>query len=233
MIATRIEQINKQVEELNNIKELSTKTTKFLQRNDELKAISIELKRVLDIVLLFRNVGLQIDIEERFNSFINSFNEMKLNWENDKNSLLAQNTFTTRNNISSIYNQTYQDLYNKWQNFIDDKKTNVNFEQLNILVKIPELETKVLELRKCLEKISILKESFPSKEDDFELVISISNEMSEIWGQLSSENIPDEVLNFLKQAGSQEGIKLSEINSRIIFWLTEHNLTQLCQVRFR
>ena len=81
MIATRIEQINKQVEELNNIKELSTKTTKFLQRNDELKAISIELKRVLDIVLLFRNVGLQIDIEERFNSFINSFNEMKLNWD--------------------------------------------------------------------------------------------------------------------------------------------------------
>jgi len=233
MIERKIEQISKQIKELNDIKELSTKTTKFLQRNDELKSISIELSKVLDIVLLFREMGIQVDIEEKFTNFIMSFNEMKLKWNDDKNSILLQNSFTTRNNISSIYNETYQELFNKWQNFVNEKKTNVNSEQLNILVKIPELEAKVLELKKCLERISLLRESFPSKTNDFELVISISNEMSKLWSQLSSEKIPEEVLNFLKQAGSYEGIRLSEINSNILFWLTEHNLTQLCQVRFR
>lgn len=232
MIVKRIEKINNQIEELNVIKELSTKTTKFLQRNDELKSISIELSKVLDIVLLFREMGIQIEIEERFTNFIMYFNEMKLKWNTDKNSILSQNSFIIRNNISTIYNETYQELYKKWQNFVNEKKTNVNSEQLNILIKIPELKVKVLELRRCLEKVNQLKESFPSKIDDFELIISISDEMSKLWSQLSSEKIPDEVLNFLKQAGSNEGIRLSEINSNILFWLTEHNLTQLCQVRF-
>ena len=92
-----------------------------------------------------------------------------------------------------------------WKNFVDEKKPNLNFEQLNILEKIPELETKVKELKDCLETINRQKETFPIKVEDFDLILSISNDMTQLWNQLSSEKIPDEVLNFLKKAGSYEG----------------------------
>jgi hypothetical protein len=233
MIVNRIEQITKEIEELQKKKELSNQTTKFVQRNEELSFISNELEKVLNIIMLFREIGFNIDVREKFKGFISSFFTMKDNWEKDENSIITQNQFTSRNNIKNIHNEIFQDLFTMWKNFVDEKKPNLNFEQLNILEKIPELETKVKELKDCLETINRQKETFPIKVEDFDLILSISNDMTQLWNQLSSEKIPDEVLNFLKKAGSYEGIKLSEINANILMWLSEHSLTQLCQVRFK
>jgi hypothetical protein len=233
MILNRIEQLAKQIDELQKKKEISNQTTKFIQRNEELNSISKELEKILYIVLLFREIGFNVDVREKFESFINAFKLMKHNWEENVSSIINQNQFISRNNIEKIQDQIFQELFFKWKNFIDEKKPNLNFEQLNILEKISELETKVKELKNCLEVLNNYKEKFPTNIDDFNLIVSVSDNMTELWKQLSSEKIPEEVLNFLKRAGSYEGIKLSEINANILMWLSEHNLTQLCQVRFK
>lgn len=233
MILNRIEQLAKQIDELQKKKEISNQTTKFIQRNEELNSISKELEKILYIVLLFREIGFNVDVKEKFESFINAFKLMKHNWEENVSSIINQNQFISRNNIEKIQDQIFQELFFIWKNFIDEKKPNLNFEQLNILEKISELETKVKELKKCLEVLNNYKEKFPTNIDDFNLIVSFSDTMTELWKQLSSEKIPEEVLNFLKRAGSYEGIKLSEINANILMWLSEHNLTQLCQVRFK
>jgi hypothetical protein len=233
MIVNRIDQLTKKIEDLNSVKELASQTKNFSQRRDELNEISLVIKQLMEIVLLFREMGFDIDVREKNQTFIKSFIIMKDSWVKDKNSIITQNQFTIRNNIKSIYNEISKELFTLWKNFLDEKKPNLNFEQLNILEKMPGLEIKVIELKDCLEKINKFKESLPTKSEDLNLVLSISNDMVELWSQLSSNEIPTKVLNFLKKAGSHEGIKLSEIDSDIFFWLNEKNLTQLCQVRFK
>ena len=94
MIVNRIEQITKEIEELQKKKELSNQTTKFVQRNDELSFIFNELEKVLDIIMLFREIGFNID-------YIYGFTNIRLlSSIRSLNSLVKSNT--DKAGVSSI-----------------------------------------------------------------------------------------------------------------------------------
>ena len=84
-----------------------------------------------------------------------------------------------------------------------------------------------------LKILEEMKNNLPMDDNSFQLILKTSFEMQELIEKLESNNIPDSVSNFLKKAGTYEGIDLSEITTEILDWLKENNLIHLCQVKFR
>jgi len=232
MLLNRTNELLEELDKLNTLKELANDSQGITKRSQELKNIDNILSGIVDIILLFKSQGFDIDIILIFDDFINSFTILNEKWNKDKKSLLESNPFLRNNSLPSIVNEVQSDLTNKWKKYIETKKPNLNVEQLNILENIPDLKDKVNSLKIKLTEINELKENLPHMEDQFKLVIDITQNMNELWNELSSQNIPSEAMNFLKKAGSYEGIDLSEVTPGILLWLQEHKLTHLCQVRF-
>ena len=231
-----LEQTNQLINELKNFKTLqdsSNESQKFIGRNTELNAISVYLENISSIVFLFRKEGFSVDIDDIINYAAELFNNLYKTWLEDKKSIIKSNDFFRRVDLKNIESEIRDRLQKQWQDFIENKKPSINMEQLNVLEQIPDLSNVVYKLKEKLEQLDELKDELPLEEDDFKLVISSSSEMDQLLKQLSSSNIPDSVSNFLRKAGTIEGIDLAEITTEILDWLKENNLIHLCQVKFR
>ncbi|RLA81395.1 MAG: hypothetical protein DRG78_09265 [Epsilonproteobacteria bacterium] len=232
MLLSKTNELLNEMDNLDNFKELANDSQGFITRSQQLKNIDNILIGIVDVILLFKSQGFNVDIVSIFNDFINSFSILKEKWNKDKKSLLDSNAFLRNNNLSSIVNEINNDLTNKWEEYIEENKPSLNMEQLNILENIPDLANMVNTLKIKLIEINELKDNLPNDDNKFKLVIETSKDMNKLWNELSSQNIPNEAMNFLKKAGSHEGIDLSEVTPGILLWLQEHKLTHLCQVRF-
>jgi len=231
-----LEQTNQLINELKNFKTLqdsSNESQKFIKRNIELNDISAYLENMSSIVFLFRKEGFSVEIDDIINYASELFNNLYKKWLDDKKSIIKPNDFFRRVDLKDIESRIRDRLQKQWQDFIENKKPSINMEQLNVLEQIPDLSDVVYKLKEKLEQLDELKDELPLEEDNFKLVISSSSEMDQLLEQLSSSNIPDSVSNFLRKAGTIEGIDLAEITTEILDWLKENNLIHLCQVKFR
>jgi hypothetical protein len=231
-----LDQTEQLIIELNSFKFLqdsAQESQNFNKRNEDLKGILTYLESLSLIVLMFKKQGFIVDLKNILEYPFQVFMNLQKNWLADKTTIISLKDFFTKVNPSKIENEVKLLLKEQWQGFIEKNKPSINLEQLNVLEKIPDLSQVVSRLKVKLDLINELKKELPFQEKDFQLIISSSFEMNELLAQLSSNNIPDPVIHFLKKAGSYEGIELTEITPEILSWLNENNLTHLCQVRFR
>ncbi len=233
MLLEQTDQLIKSLKDFKTLQDSSNESQKFIGRNTELNAISVYLENISSIVFLFRKEGFSVDIDDIINYAAELFNNLYKTWLEDKKSIIKPNDFFRRVDLKNIESEIRDRLQKQWQDFIENKKPSINMEQLNVLEQIPDLSNVVYKLKVKLEQLDELKDELPLEEDDFKLVISSSSKMDGLLKQLSSSNIPDPVSNFLRKAGTIEGIDLSEITTEILAWLKENNLIHLCQVKFR
>ena len=233
MLLKQTDQLIKSLKDFKTLQDSSNESQKFIGRNTELNAISVYLENISSIVFLFRKEGFSVDIDDIINYAAELFNNLYKTWLEDKKSIIKSNDFFRRVDLKNIESEIRDRLQKQWQDFIENKKPSINMEQLNVLEQIPDLSNVVYKLKEKLEQLDELKDELPLEEDDFKLVISSSSEMDQLLKQLSSSNIPDSVSNFLRKAGTIEGIDLAEITTEILDWLKENNLIHLCQVKFR
>lgn len=233
MLLDRTEQL---ISELNNFKTLlasSNESQDYIRRNNDLKTIVIYVEKMSEIVSLFRKQGFLIEIDTIINYSIELFNTLYKNWEDDKKSIIQRNNFFRLVQWDTIEAELVATLKKQWEKFIDDNKPSINKEALDVFEQIPDFTSVVRNVKVKLEFLNECKKNLPTDDRGFQLVISTSAEMKYLLEQLESKNIPDPVSNFLKKAGTYEGIDLSEITTEILDWLKDNKLIHLCQVKFR
>lgn len=233
MLLKRTEQLIDELKTFELLQNSSNESKHYIQRNDELKMIVIYVDKLSELVHLFRKQGFIVDIGSIVNYPIELFKTMYQNWVADKKSIIQKNDFIRRVEWNDIDSEIKSLLGEKWKKYIDEQKPNINKETLDVFEQIPDFEKIVFTLKEKLELLEEIKNNLPMDDNSFQLILKISFEMQELIEKLESNNIPDSVSNFLKKAGTYEGIDLSEITTEILDWLKENNLIHLCQVKFR
>ncbi|MBU0720221.1 hypothetical protein KJ877_02645 [bacterium] len=233
MLLDKTEQLTSELYNFKALQASSNESQDYVKRNTDLKTIVIYVERMSENVVLFRKQGFLIEIDTIINYPIELFKTLYKNWEDDKKSIIQRNDFFRRIQWNTIEAELVLVLQKLWEEYIDNNKPNINRETLDVFKQIPDFTSVVNSLKDKLELLDEYKKSLPTNGSDFQLVISTSEEMKCLIEQLESKNIPDSVSNFLKKAGTYEGIDLSEITTEILDWLKANNLIHLCQVKFR
>ena len=231
MLFSKTEDLIKELNKYKSLQESSNESKVYIKRSTNLKAIVMYVQTMSEIVSLFKRQNFIIEIDSIINHPNELFKTLYKNWADDKKSIIERNDFFTRVNWAEINNKLEVILYKQWEEYIDDNKPNINKATLDVFEKIPDFSSVVRNLKEKLELLNEHKNTLPTNDGDFELIISISLEMNTLLKQLESKNIPDSVIRFLKKA--VDGIDLSEITSEILEWLKDNNLIHLCQVKFR
>jgi len=233
MLLNRTEQLINELDTFEALQLSSNESKVYIERNIDLKAILVYVEGISEVVSLFRKHGFSIDIDTIMNYPVELFRNLYTNWEIDKSIIKQKNDFFRRVHWNDIESNITSILQKQWEEHVEFHKPNINKETLDVFEKIPDFSNVVSNLREKLESLEEYKKILPSSDSDFKLVISSSLSMKDLIEQLESKNIPDSVSNFLKKAGTYEGIDLSEITPEILDWLKENDLIHLCQVRFR
>jgi len=233
MLLKKTEQLIDELKTFESLQNSSNESKDYIKRNDELKMIVIYMDKLSELVHLFRKQGFIVDIDSIVNYPIELFKTMYQNWVSDKKSIIQKNDFFRRVHWNHIDSEIKSALDEEWKKYIDEKKPNINKETLDVFEQIPDFEKIVFTLKEKLEFLEEMKNNLPMDDNSFQLILKTSFEMQELIEKLESNNIPDSVSNFLKKAGTYEGIDLSEITTEILDWLKENNLIHLCQVKFR
>ena len=233
MLLNKTEQLIKDLNTFESLQNSSNESQDYIKRNNDLKTITIYVENMSQIVTLFRKQGFIIEIDTIINYPVELFKILYKNWENDKKSIVPRNDFFRRIQWDSIEKELISILKIQWTDYIDTNKPNMNQETLDVFEQIPDFTNVVNKLKEKLELLEESKDNLPIDDNEFKLVLSTAEDMKSLIEQLDSKNIPNSVSNFLKKAGTYDGIDLSEITSEILDWLKENNLIHLCQVKFR
>lgn len=233
MLVNRTDQLISRLTNFESLQTSSNERKRFIERGEKLKKITKEIEQIVFIVELFRRQGFEVDVENLLAYAYSLFEKLKVKWEEDKHSIIDAHEFFNKVRFNKIEQEVQSKLEEQWQEFISKNRPSLNMEQLDSLVNIPDLKGVVIELREHLKTLNSLPDTFPNQDANFQYVISITDKMKELWNQLDSKNIPEEMMRFVKRAGKSEGVNLEEVTPEIIIWLKENNLIHLCQVRFQ
>jgi len=233
MLLNRTNQLISRLTNFESLQKSSNESKRFIERSEKLKKITKEIEQIVFIVELFRREGFDVDVTNLLSYAHSLFEKLKRKWEEDKHSIIEAHDFFNKVRFNKIEQEIKVELEEQWKEFISKNRPSLNKEQLDGLVNIPDLKGVVIELREHLKTLNSLSDTFPNQDANFQYVISITDKMKELWNQLDSKNIPEEMMSFVKRAGTIEGVNLEEITPEIITWLKDNNLIHLCQVRFQ
>ncbi|MEG4033464.1 hypothetical protein QUA03_06515 [Microcoleus sp. S36b_A4] len=142
------------------------------------------------------------------------------NFNNKKN-------FTSR--IEQLQNSLREQLNQSWWLYRSQKMPSTNNEILNVLDKVSAFKPTVQRIRSLDWHIQE-SNSIPESSEDFERVDRLIEELKQCWDGLNSDEVPEAVLCFLKEAAN-EGATLGLLTPEVKDWLAKHDLIDSLRIR--
>lgn len=121
----------------------------------------------------------------------------------------------------------------RWGSYIRERANLGSEETLKVLAALPQLKECVARIRKNRSELILLSETLPN---DPKAVLAqvkgLVDEAQAEWSKLEANDIPQEVIAFIRQSAS-EGAPLATLKPSIVSWLNERGLTDSFRVRLR
>lgn len=118
-----------------------------------------------------------------------------------------------------------------WRRFVVENSPGGSDEVLDALVKLPQLRAGVLQIRQCRSQIAALAVASPADPEraigDLRKLVA---EHQAAWGQLTSDNLPDAVILFLR-ACAGEGALITALTAEVRDWLERRHLLGSLRIR--
>lgn len=130
--------------------------------------------------------------------------------------------------IKGITNELDEQLTQAWRNYLVQAMPSTNQEMLNLLVRVEAFKPTVQIIRDLNDQIQHKK--LPQNFEEFEHIERLINQLKEHWYSLSSDEVPETVLHFLK-AAVDLGAPLNLLTPEVRYWLDCHFISDSLRIR--
>jgi hypothetical protein len=103
-----------------------------------------------------------------------------------------------------------------------------NNEMLNLLAEVEAFKATVQRIQRL--DLQIQQVEFPNSSEDFERVDQLIDLLRQSWNSLSSDEVPEAVLSFLKAAANR-GAPIDLLTPDVKDWLTRHGIAGSLRIR--
>ncbi|MDY6783348.1 MAG: hypothetical protein SW833_12535 [Cyanobacteriota bacterium] len=221
----------------NNIQSYVKNQRNFRDRQEQIGKAVTELQPLAKALTVFRHKKLlTLDSNQnsspRLNSLLDLIQEAEEQFQKNPDSIVENRNFqgkNFKNSVDGLHKILQEQLLQAWSNYLGRRMPSTNPEMLTLLARIETFKPTV-ETIKRLDK-SIPRRDFPKNSEEFEAIEQQIAQLREAWQNLSSEEVPEAVLRFLK-AASAGGAPLSLLTLEVQNWLDRHQLSQALKVCF-
>ena len=221
MILEKINTLEDLLKERREAQNNVNKITAYSTRLEELQTIVAETEPLVKTCTVLRRNGIGDFVGiEMINDAVTYLSELKVKYyENPDHIIQAGATQQLKQSFSYYREILRNNLESSWKQYVETKNPVINEELLNVLSRINAFKSTVEKVRKLNSKIEEMKSTLPENQSDIDNFLSIIHSLNETWQKLGSDNVPGEVLEFLKAAVSPRGADLNLLTDEVRVWL--------------
>jgi len=114
------------------------------------------------------------------------------------------------------------ELEKAWKKYVESMIPSGQVEILEILGRVQGFAGQAAAVNRLRNDMGRLGNQLP-KQDDFQTLDNLAEQMKQAWNELNGEGLPPAVLNFLKKA-HRNGISLADLDNDVLDWLRGQDL---------
>ena len=135
--------------------------------------------------------------------------------------------------LKLLMDRLQKDAENQWSEWLEGQIPQIGSALLEILGRISDFRTPIAEVRTKQQHLGSIAKTLPSDQQDIATARTLAEEFTIAWRELNAENLPQEILEFLRDAGTHQGASLSKLTPAVLAYLVEHRLQNSFTVRTR
>jgi hypothetical protein len=205
----------------------------FKARNQQITQLLEQVNELVESLRLFRQHGLiAIDSDPNIKNVLQTLESVISNYQQNPEWILDNKNFDKtklQSNINKITHKLKQQLLQSWQNYLRRKLSTPNQELLNVLDKIEDFKPNIAQIRRL--ELQINSEKLPKYQEQLNHINNLIEQLNKTWDTLNADNVPEEVLSFLKAAGNDRGAPLNLLTPTVRTWINEHQLSHTLRIR--
>ncbi len=222
--------------------ELSQKKQALRKNLDNLQIIQTRQKQITDALAsiqplvealkAFRQRGINnIDLTHKAESILSFVINAEENLQKNPDWILENKNFKgsfLNSNINSLKTMLEQQLSEAWKSYRDQYMPSTNSEILNLLARIEAFKNTVRQIQIIDGEIKNV--TYPKDNANFIEYESKIKQLKHAWDSLSSDEVPEAVLNFLRAAANQ-GAPLNLLTPEVQDWINQHGISDSLKIR--
>jgi hypothetical protein len=230
------------LEKSRELVELSQRKKSLQNFANNFQAIQTRKKQIDDAVAViqpfvealkaFRQRGINnIDLTHKAESILSFVISAEDNLQKNPDWILENKNFKgsfLKSNIDNLKTTVEQQLSEAWKSYRDRQMPSTNNEILNVLAKVEAFKSTVLQIQ--ITDRDIKNVVYPKTNAEFEILERKIEQLKYLWNSLSSDEVPEAVLSFLRLAANQ-GAPLSLLTPEVQDWINKHNITASLRIR--
>ncbi len=204
----------------------------FTARQEEITKALQEIKPLIIAVRAFKQKNIiNFDLHQKLDKLLNFVTLAEENFRNNPEWIIDNNNFNGKafsRDIVSLKNSLHQSLIQAWTSYLNQHLPSTNKEMLEIFAGL-------VTLRPTIHRIYMLEKQiqgveFPKNSEEFNRIDNLIDELRQSLASLSSDQIPEDVQNFLKNAATY-GATIDLLTPEVKEWLIQHGLISSLRIR--
>jgi uncharacterized damage-inducible protein DinB len=231
MIQERIRQLPQLIETRTQLKKQSEQLGVFTSRRKQIEELQARLQRLTATAALLRREGIgtfSVGTAEPIGRLVAEF---RTAYAAAPDTALAKSFTQMQEKLVRVLEPLEKSQADAWTNYATEKLRTLPEELLSILQKIPAFAPTVNEVRSRAAALAQKSKTPPRSAEEFAAFQRALEEIDAAWRKLGSDNVPPEVVAFLREAVSQRGAPLELLTDSVRAWLVSHKVNPSFRIR--
>ncbi|TCP53874.1 hypothetical protein EV586_105220 [Tumebacillus sp. BK434] len=206
---------------------------RYKTRLDTMTSWKNQLLTRTKTLAMFQQHGISIEISNREVKKLQSLlQRLQEGFAANNASIIDTDTMNTVGFGVKSFVRSFDDcIKDAWGSYTKQKVPQISDSFLSAMENVKSFQQEVQTIRTCKNQLTPLSQTMPRTKTDLELFERHLSRMNEAWVKLSSDSVPDEVLDFLKAAGTGSGASLDSYTDVVKEWLSKNNVQSQLSIR--
>lgn len=235
MLIKKAEQVVELSEETIKLRNYTEQLSGFKSRQEHINQVVAEILPLVSALRAFRQRGLfTFDLTQKVEPILELITITEGEFQKEPEWILDNRNFKGnifKSNVEGLKNTLKQQLLQAWRNYLNRRLPSTNQEILSLLARIDAFKPTVQVIKNLDALIS--RNEFPKSNEEFESIEQLIDQLRESWDSLSSDEVPDAVLHFLRAAANNQGAPLILLTSQVQAWIDRNGIADSLRIHLR
>lgn len=214
------------------LKKYATNLQGFQSRQEQIMQSVAEISPLVGAVKAFREKGIaDFDLTHKADGLLGIIADTEANFQKNPEWILDNKSFKGnifKSNVEGLKTALREQLSRTWKNYLFQHMPSTNNEMLSILAGVEAFKQTIQRIQRL--DLQIQQAEFPKSSEEFESADRLIDQLKQTWNSLSSNEVPEDVLRFLRAAANQ-GAPIDLLTPEVKDWLTRHRIAGSLRIR--
>ena len=224
MLTEKAERVQNDIEALKRAKENQRKRQRFQDRREILRDLAEEITSCARTMRILVSRGVPVPyggahVEET----LTMVKEARTQFEEEPQWIIRNDLSELKRRIQGHRRKIDKKVQSEWRTYYEEKVPDLSSDVLDVFEQFDDFAEDVHTIRRCTTALQEWAETPPATGDEFDTFETRVEKRDETWQHLRSDDLPEEVLEFLVSAGS-EGATPEQYTEAVRTWLDDNDL---------